>query len=727
MFNNTFLILLILFVFSYQQCERGKNFCIFCEKDGKKCKQCENEHLFEPDEEGGCKGQRHCEEYSHRCTACNTTSNLCQTCDEGFVPDNNGGCSTTENCEIAENGQCILCKNNYKLIYKGNPYLECVSLDSEELLYCNEDNITMSGHCTQCKENYYLNEGDYKCSNTPRCYSSTKGICDKCEYDFYLNYATKLCHSNEEKNNFWKCSVSQDGKTCSQCLTPYYLSENNLCVKSKYCKIGEFGLGKCQQCKENHFLAKDRYSCTISDNCELGNEYNDRCETCSKGFYINLDNGICFSNKEDNDYKYCFSVKGENCIECLDGYYLGDDKKCSNSTNCSEISNGICTKCQVNYHIGKLDLKCNNVDKCIKSISHDKCDECDKGYYLFWNECKDDTNYKNCKKGEEYNNIVYCNECKSGYYLNESDFKCYSNDNKYGNFYKCSKVGINSEGKEQCKNCEDNFYLGDDKKCNSIYGCIKSHEVDKCLECKAGMCLNKGKNTCTNNTDLNSLDPDNYICFRCIEADEYGKKCETCEQNFTLSSGYCVDDSLCDKKIGNNCIQCKQNVQTEDGLASYCLNDKFGCVNSLDGCFECNDETNFNNCSKCFDGFYFDDENNYCFDCQDGCDICTNMDNCGKCKEEGYYTITEASSAEAYDAVCGACQTGCKICTNPDECEICKPGYFLNNENTDNYMKCSECTSNCEECLDENVCLKCNEGYELTFNKSKIVCEKKQN
>ena len=162
-------------------------------------------------------------------------------------------------------------------------------------------------------------------------------------------------------------------------------------------------------------------------------------------------------------------------------------------------------------------------------------------------------------------------------------------------------------------------------------------------------------------------------------------------------------------------------------MASYCLNDKFGCVNSLDGCFECNDETNFNNCSKCFDGFYFDDENNYCFDCQDGCDICTNMDNCGKCKEEGYYTITEASSAEAYDAVCGACQTGCKICTNPDECEICKPGYFLNNENTDNYMKCSECTSNCEECLDENVCLKCNEGYELTFNKSKIVCEKKQN
>ena len=103
------------------------------------------------------------------------------------------------------------------------------------------------------------------------------------------------------------------------------------------------------------------------------------------------------------------------------------------------------------------------------------------------------------------------------------------------------------------------------------------------------------------------------------------------------------------------------------------------------------------------------------------------MDNCGKCKEEGYYTIKEASSVEAYDAVCGACHTGCKICTNPDECEICKPGYFLNNENTDNYMKCSECTSNCEECLDENVCLKCNEGYELTFNKSKIVCEKKQN
>ena len=199
MFNNTFLILLILFVFSYQQCERGKNFCIFCEKDGKKCKQCENDHLFEPDEEGGCKGHRHCEAYSDRCTTCNTTSNLCQTCDEGFVPDNNGGCSTTENCEIAENGQCILCKNNYKLIYKGNPYLECVSLDSEELLYCNEDNITMSGHCTQCKENYYLNEGDNKCSNTPKCYSSTKGICDKCgsSYEDFIDDSDELVYDED--------------------------------------------------------------------------------------------------------------------------------------------------------------------------------------------------------------------------------------------------------------------------------------------------------------------------------------------------------------------------------------------------------------------------------------------------------------------------------------------------------------------------------------------------
>ena len=70
---------------------------------------------------------------------------------------------------------------------------------------------------------------------------------------------------------------------------------------------------------------------------------------------------------------------------------------------------------------------------------------------------------------------------------------------------------------------------------------------------------------------------------------------------------------------------------------------------------------------------------------------------------------------------------GCKVCSNNLDCEICYNGYFLNNKNSENRMRCSQCSVWCEECFDESYCLKCMEGYKLVLSGDSVICEYNRN
>ena len=137
----------------------------------------------------------------------------------------------------------------------------------------------------------------------------------------------------------------------------------------------DYGKGKCSSCNDNYFLTPDNFSCTISDNCLSGYRYNQKCKECKDGYYNNLTEGICYSNKEDNEQKYCTEFL-EKCKQCIDKYYLGEDSKCSSTMNCSESYLGNCTKCRENYYLGKLDNKCTNIENCSKSDHKYICQEC---------------------------------------------------------------------------------------------------------------------------------------------------------------------------------------------------------------------------------------------------------------------------------------------------------------------------------------------------------------
>ena len=76
--------------------------------------------------------------YMNLCQESSWSSHLCKTCDEDYYPDDNSGCVLTKNCEVSENGNCKICIENYALIYSGKNYIECISMDEEELLYREE-------------------------------------------------------------------------------------------------------------------------------------------------------------------------------------------------------------------------------------------------------------------------------------------------------------------------------------------------------------------------------------------------------------------------------------------------------------------------------------------------------------------------------------------------------------------------------------------------------------
>ena len=262
------IIFLICITASIQNCEKDKNFCILCELTTDLCIECES-YLFIPDENGGCMGAKKCYINENYCQKCSSSLYLCEVCDNGYYPDDNGGCSLTENCDVSEGGNCKKCKDNYALIYSGKNYMECESMDNEELLHC--ELYDLYGHCLKCKEGYYLNPGDNKCSSTENCLKSKKGICEVCDYKYYLdksNNTNYLCLSNTEKNSFLHCSISENGKNCDTCLESYFLTEDKKCIQTKYCNRGITGTEQCDTCINNYYLSENKYSCTITKNCK---------------------------------------------------------------------------------------------------------------------------------------------------------------------------------------------------------------------------------------------------------------------------------------------------------------------------------------------------------------------------------------------------------------------------------------------------------------------------
>ena len=602
-----YFIILIFIKFSLliPLCQENENNCIKCNPITKLCHKCISD-IYAPNSLGGCTLTPKCQKGQKNCIECeeNSQHNICKTCSKGYFPDSIGGCTYTKNCLISTNGICSKCIDNYVLIGKYITY--CKSVFSEDLKSCKGIN-TLNGHCSNCTEGLFLNSIDYKCTKTENCSSSKYGICTQCNKGYYLDKKEEKCKM--QNNTFFNCKESLTGEKCDECDNDYFFDDEGKCMSMNYCFIGDKkNRNVCKMCNKGYYLSEFKDACTTDINCYEGDKNIGLCLKCKKGFYIDYTDGKCKSNTNNDEFKHCAIADNNRCTNCLYGFALSEDLKCSSAKYCQEVYDGKCILCIDKYFLG-LDNKCTLVENCIYSNFIEECVECKDNLYYNkkkW-KCEEGTGiFQGCKNG--YSDWK-CSECKNNYYLNQTDSLCYSNEEQ-GPFYKCALTDFNATS---CARCIDNYNLGEiDKKCTMLKGCKIINEENKCIECDEDYCLDVKLGVCEYNFEIKNEDKKLY--FRCNRTNEDGDRCKICRDGYIVSSeGLCVDVEHCSEKDKEGkCIKCKID---ENGY--YCLNKDFGCIETyFDDCLECGNNLDFDKCTKCIDGYEIG-EYDLCYEIED--------------------------------------------------------------------------------------------------------------
>jgi len=592
MFLIFFFSFLNIFI-STQTCNENKNNCLKCHPLTNLCIKCISDNLI-PDDNGGCSLK--CTLGKNYCLECDFEENLCIKCeDDNYYPDNSGGCTYTNNCELSIRGECIKCNDNYVLVGEKEGIKICKNKNNDDLKNCNEIN-TKNGLCEKCENGYFLNKGDFKCIKTENCGYSLFGICVSCAEGYYLNKKKDICQKIE--NLFYGCKQTLEEKNCDICNENFYLAEDGQCSDTLMCNITE--KGKCKICKEGYILLENG-SCTKEENCQMADKDTTLCDYCKKGYC--LDNSIkkCLSNTENNEYQFCYIYK-DHCTDCIMGYSLGDDLKCSTTNHCFQSDNGTCIECSQGYYLG-YDYKCSNIEHCIYSGNDYSlpCDECEDNYYydFFTRRCIQTISYKfqNCKVALYMG--YRCTSCKNNYYINQGDSLCYENTNKSDIFYKCESSDFFGD---KCEKCINGYFLNyGDYKCSKIENCKFSENEDNCIECREGYCLDLKKQKCVENDYIE--DENNKFYIACNRTNEEGTKCEECIDGYEVGeNGYCIDNKRCIEKTDGFCHKCKND--DFDYGKNYCANKIFGCIGTvLQNCVECDNILDLYSCTKCIEGY----------------------------------------------------------------------------------------------------------------------------
>ena len=586
-----FLIFILKRISSVPSCSPGINNCIKCNPLTKLCAICNNPEIYIPNENGGCDGILKCKSGKNYCSECDMNSELCKICEKGYYPDENGSCTYTENCKISFKGECIECNKDYIKIGKKGEWQICKYIGLEDFIHCKKINYE-KGYCDLCEENYFLTS-ENKCVKTKNCKESIYGNCISCIYGYFYNKKDEKC---EVKNwDFAFCKQSLDNKTCEICDDNNYLNEEGICTPSKFCSKSVNGT--CIKCIYGYYLSGNSV-CTQTDNCSNGDKDIGMCNSCKSKYYLDTKDYLCKTHLDINEFKHCILSEEGKCIKCENGFYLGEDFRCSFTKNCSESYNGTCLSCSKNFYLD-LNNNCTDIEHCIYSSDvYYKCLECEDGYYFSkkYRQCYEYNNnskYNNCKLSCDQ--LEQCCICKDNFYLRSNDSLCFSNLEK-GPFYKC--IYSTFDGKD-CIECAEPYFLGaEDYLCNLVDNCAITEDEYRCEKCMDYYCLDAKKGTCIENYKIEN--ETNLIYFACNKTNEEANACEECVLGFEVGQeGLCVNyDNCTERQNGNGiCLKCQKD---------YCANDNFGCILNYypdPNCIRCNNNTDFYWCTECKAGY----------------------------------------------------------------------------------------------------------------------------
>ncbi|KAL7717342.1 Serine-threonine protein kinase [Entamoeba marina] len=557
---------------------------------------------------------------------CNTcyNSTQCTSCVDNYYLSAGYLCIERDldtNCKEYDADHCILCNEGY---YISNAH--CYSCAVENCAYCS------ISKCFQCENDLVLYESDDTQSCIDCTLSENDAICGRCPSGTYFNESSYSCSSCRSG-----CLNCTSGTNCYRCDTDTVLSDpsntESECVKLEGCIDGYYYGDHCELCESSYYL-ENGYCSNCSDNC-IKCVNSTTCLECSEGMMLTA--GSC---QEDVNCLRPSSYSG--CLECVSGWYIDEDVKCSQCPS-------QCEKClNSTYYKGTCEAMNSRTCEVVDQYGCLRC-----AYDVSYDEEIDGTTASELNDmvggGVNYTSFLF------GYYLPILTYT--DTDVTYSP--ECSMCDVRCRICEYefnwCTGCNDGYALEENETASAeylkIFGC-KETDMGYCVECD-----------------------DSHFLFnvRCVQCDE---SCDTCIDpdycqtcNTTVGSdgdalwwrkpsfnslegeekGLCnfVDNSTedfdidCDGYITTSgCSSCKTNHYLSDGECLQCPTNCYNCVEQTD-----EDDVTSVICTECLEDTEYLDSSSACVNC-------STIENCVKCNTNGCYECASGYSVSSTRLEC---------------------------------------------------------------------------
>ena len=332
-------------------------------------------------------------------------------------------------------------------------------------------------------------------------------------------------------------------------------------------------------------------------------------------------------------------------------------------------------------------------------------------FIIFSQKCIENQNF--CYKCDKSNSL--CLKCEYDILVPDENGGCIGSKKCIKGENYCDEC---NEENNLCKTCEIGYIPDENGGCSYINNCEISYNGE-CIHCKNDFILIGNKDNLKMCKYLYSDDLKN-----CKSIDKSNGKCEICEDGYYLSRG----DQKCTQT--ENCFETKYGKCLTCDIGYYLYKKEEKCLLQEDKFYRCKETLDGENCDKCENNFYFDEEgkcvstnfckkseNFICVECisnyyltqnGEGCSIdenCFSSDkefgDCIWCKPNYYLRFSDKKCMSNSE------NNEYKFCrTVTDKCILCESGYFLSEDN-----KCT-ITKNCLE-ADNGICVQCSEGNYL--------------
>jgi len=574
------------------------------------------------------------------CIYCKARKNGGPNCEEcEYIIDSDGNITDSIKCKICSNGNIMTpdgkCFNCVDEVGKGCEECEFVSNSNEEM------------KCKKFKDNYYLNESH--CIHEQSLYQSIP-FCSIFNYNI-----TKAPNMLSVKT------------TCTLCKNGFYKNNEDGNCKGltieicSYISMLNYSQPIYDECK-NFCNGKEMFVNIVYKDfsLDLANifryNFNYKFNTLDYNIKKIIDKGyLCFSNlgKNNNNKteplslrkclksEYIESNDKYICTECLEGYYLLENKTCRQNKTFPHKPVIDLSNCNI-INIGKdSDTKeilscesCKNESDVLIIDDENRAQFCSKpiGELEGCIEAKADTSYSH---------ILYnCTQCSLNYILYYSKYyKRRICQRLFGHIDEIKDLSyLNLDDEELMKKiykeptingkcqAEDKIFTPDGKFCylcnNEFFGmlgckgtCTFSDRRNNPIECEEGKCKE------------GFIETSKGVCEPC---DSVNEGCEFCEYDTKYPIGYHGFKT----RRRFVCKQCYDGyLISDDELCHHCS--ELGFSN----CERCTvDKDNFDEfiCIKCSVGYFLNDDG-YCVQCkqplvqsnQNKCIYCNNTDEGG--------------------------------------------------------------------------------------------------